>query len=85
MRGEASHVDGRSDIYSLGVIFFQLLTGELPFRGSLRMLLQKVINDDPPGPHTLDSRVPKDLDTICLKCMEKDPGAQVCHCRRAGR
>ena len=37
------------------------------------MLLQKVINDDPPGPRTLDGQVPKDLDTICLKCMEKDP------------
>ena len=72
-RGEASRVDGRSDIYSLGVIIFQLLTGELPFRGSMRMLLQKVINDDPPGPRTFESRVPRDLDTICLRCMEKDP------------
>jgi len=72
-RGEASHVDGRSDVYSLGVILFQLLTGELPFRGSTRVLLQKVINDDPPGPRTLYGHVPKDLDTVCLKCMEKDP------------
>ena len=72
-RGEAARVDGRSDIYSLGVVLFLLITGELPFRGSTRMLLQKVINDDPPGPRTLDSRVPKDLDTICLKCLEKDP------------
>ena len=71
-RGEAYRVDGRSDVYSLGVILFQLLTGELPFRGSTRMLLQKVINDDPPGPRTLDSRVPRDLDTICLKCLEKE-------------
>jgi WD40 repeat protein/tRNA A-37 threonylcarbamoyl transferase component Bud32/ribosomal protein S27E len=71
-RGEAMHVDGRSDVYSLGVILFQLLTGELPFRGSTRMLLQKVINDDPPSPRTLDGQVPKDLDTICLKCMEKE-------------
>src|SRR5262249_48504698 len=60
-RGEGHHVDGRSDVYSLGVVLFQLFTGELPFRGSTRMLLQKVIHDDPPGPRTLDGRIPKDL------------------------
>ncbi len=72
-RGEGHSVDGRSDVYSLGVILFQLLTGDLPFRGSARMLLQKVIHDDPPGPRTLDARVPKDVDTVCLKCLEKEP------------
>jgi WD40 repeat protein/tRNA A-37 threonylcarbamoyl transferase component Bud32 len=72
-RGEANRVDGRSDVYSAGVILFQMLTGELPFRGSTRMLLHRVINDEAPGPRTLEGRVPRDLDTICLKCLEKEP------------
>ena len=72
-RGEAHRVDGRSDLYSLGVVLFQLLTNELPFRGSTRMLLQKVIHDDPTSPRTLDGHVPRDLDTVCLKGLEKEP------------
>src|SRR2546425_1865928 len=72
-RGEAHKVDGRSDLYSLGVIFYQLLTAELPFRGNPRMLLHQVLHDEPRPPRALNDRIPRDLETICLKAMAKEP------------
>ncbi len=67
-------VDGRSDVYSLGVILYELLTGEMPFRGTARMLLVQVVSDEPRPPRQLNDRIPHDLETICLKCLRKAAG-----------
>jgi len=71
-KGSGHGVDGRTDLYSVGVILFQLLTGELPFRGNMRMLIHQVINEEAPSPLALNSNLDKDLSTIVTKCLEKE-------------
>lgn len=71
--GKSSETDHRSDIYALGVILFQMLTASLPFRGNLRAVLHQKIFEEAPSPRTLEPSLPKDLETICLKCLEREP------------
>lgn len=71
--GRSHEADARSDVYAVGVMIFQMITGEMPFRGRSQMLLMQVIQDPPPQPRRLNNRVPRDVETICLKCLEKAP------------
>lgn len=71
-QGKLHWVDRRTDLYSLGVMLFRMLTGELPYRGTAQQQIQQRIVDDAPDPRRLNPHIPADLATICLKCLERE-------------
>jgi serine/threonine protein kinase/formylglycine-generating enzyme required for sulfatase activity len=71
-RGEGHRVDGRSDVFSLGAVFYELLTGRRPFRAeNPAELLDQILMLEPCPPRQLDDGIPRDLERICLKALSK--------------
>lgn len=71
IRGETQHLDGRTDIWSLGIILYQLLTGRRPFAGDKQKLQAEILHREPKPLRQVVQDIPKELEDICLKCLVK--------------
>jgi serine/threonine-protein kinase len=72
--GKAGTIGPAADIYALGALLYEMLAGRPPFRGETAAETERqLIQDEPVSPSRLNTKVPRDLETICLKCLSKEP------------
>lgn len=72
-RGDGHRVDGRADIYSLGVVMYELLTGRTPYRGNEQQLIAQIAESDVRPPRQINDQIPMELENICLKVLSQRP------------
>lgn len=74
VRGDAERIGPRTDVYALGVMLYEILTGVLPFTAATEVaLFDKILSDDPVPPRSLKTYIERDIEAICLRALEKDP------------